>query len=484
MTRQECVEFLKNVEKEFPVNTWSIDGIDIWPLIKTDLFFLWFKKKDDPNVLTVYKKPRKLKKIFNLLKSILHLIILKTKKSKHIDYLFSGAHSHRVNLDNVFINRFYQPIMDAAKKSNKNSIVVEYSEMVKSENYGELKNLLFLHDYLPAVKLLKKISIKKNHISNVTELNTCLQKVREKGLINVDYETYFLRIIDQINNIKIYKYIFDIILEKYNPKLSMGLCYYNIPMYALNLSSYNKQIPSVDMQHGGQGELHVSYSGFINTPISGYNIMPKYFWCWDETSAREIKMWSSHQSFHQVIVGGNPWLSYNKFKEQAKELSTKKIILYTLQFNELDEFIKQAIAQTPSEYIWWLRMHPRKTEGKNKIIEELNKDNLLHKVNINEATTFPLPLILLKTAVHITKYSGSTIEAAQMGVPTIIIDAVGKKIYNGLISEQKAIVLEEFNAECLLKSISTIKEKIVPPTNNNTTRDFVAQLNDLILSNV
>ncbi len=44
--------------------------------------------------------------------------------------------------------------------------------------------------------------------------------------------------------------------------------------------------------------------------------------------------------------------------------------------------------------------------------------------------------------LHISRYSGSIIEAEQLGVYSIIIDAMGKETYSSIINRGKAFYLE------------------------------------------
>ena len=188
------------------------------------------------------------------------------------------------------------------------------------------------------------------------------------------------------------------------------LCYYVSEMYAMAMAANQLGISSCDIQHGGQGKLHLAYSGFNNIPENGYKLLPKRFWVWDKDSSLEIEKWISKQSYHEVFIKGNPWIEYC-VKEYTSEIDTaKKIILYTMQpmgAHLLDPYIIDAIVKTPPDYIWWLRLHPRQLKEKAKLYNLLDKYNLLNRVNIEDATKLPLPGILAKTFIHISKYSGS-----------------------------------------------------------------------------
>jgi UDP-N-acetylglucosamine 2-epimerase len=63
-------------------------------------------------------------------------------------------------------------------------------------------------------------------------------------------------------------------------------------------------------------------------------------------------------------------------------------------------------------------------------------------INIEEATKDPLPQLQSNAKLHITHSSGATIEAAEFGVKTILINEIGKNYYAGLIAENKALYID------------------------------------------
>src|SRR5690606_468580 len=121
-----------------------------------------------------------------------------------------------------------------------------------------------------------------------------------------------------------------------------------------------------------------------------------------------------------------------------KEL--KKIILVTLQNTMvplLDDFLVEAIKKTDgTHFVWWLRHHPGMNQKeKNELAEIIHANKLNGKVNIEEASSVPLPIALFKSTIHLSKYSGSILEAALLNKPNIIFDELGKEAYSILIEE-------------------------------------------------
>ena len=214
-------------------------------------------------------------------------------------------------------------------------------------------------------------------------------------------------------------------------------------------------IKNIDVQHGAQGPLHIMYN-FSNAPITGYNTVPNIFWCWDKASANTIHQWVDKQDYHKVIIKGNPWINFQLLSLKNEKLSDKKIVLYTLQEEFLDQYILDAIKTTGFKYEWWLRLHPRMLGAKDNIQKQLDKEKLLDYVEIDKATALPLPILLKNSSVHISKYSGSIIEAVQVNTPNIIIDRIGLETYGDYVESGDAQVVISNNAEELSNMIESI----------------------------
>ena len=140
-----------------------------------------------------------------------------------------------------------------------------------------------------------------------------------------------------------------LILSKYfekklaimEPKVVFIPEFYNAISMALSLACYRRNIVSVEYQHGAQNDYHRMYTHWNAVPKTGYEFIPKYFWCWGSVSAERISKWSEKSDYHKVIIGGNLWLLKNKYNHQNSNCLTeehlrhyqkdKKHILISLQ---------------------------------------------------------------------------------------------------------------------------------------------------------
>jgi len=144
------------------------------------------------------------------------------------------------------------------------------------------------------------------------------------------------------------------------------------------------------------------------------------------------------RNYHKPILGGHlmirKWLSEkDTFKNQKKK--AQKIIrkennnlLITHQGIELPEWFIDAIKGAPSNYKWFLRLHPlpKLSIKKTKDIIKIEK---LDNVDIKNATKMQLMALLERVDIHITLWSSTVLEAKLFRVPSIVIHENGKDLY-------------------------------------------------------
>jgi hypothetical protein len=482
MDRKEVAEFLSEIEKKYPVDEWTIDGVHVWPIVKFNIFIRWRSveyKKYNSLLKKSSEKVKSKSRVATLFISFKHLFKLLFKKRAELPILFAGANTYRVDFEGESINRYFQPITEYLRAQfDHDFLLTEYTPQNDSKNYKSRDKLLFLDLYFPAARFLQYFNTRRSE-ENLPGFEAFLNDFRAKMPELVKSMKYLKILRARIKELKAYEFIYNILFDKHSPRYAISLCYYSLPIYAMNRAAQKRGIVSVDMQHGGIGYTHPAYSNYSKVPSSGFNVMPKIFWCWDTASARAIETWSSKQKFHRVIVGGNPWSSYFKNTKTSYKFPDKKIILYTLQLNFPEAFIVEAIRNTPGEYQWWLRLHPRTLSMKEDLKEFLIREGIYDKVEIDNAVLYPLPQILLNSVIHVSRSSGSIIEASQLGVKSVIIHETGVDNYRDYIENNEAISFLKDSPDELLK---TIIENEKPPASpgDNQSFDYRSVIDDFL----
>ena len=464
ISRKELLSKLNEFEKKYPVNEWIYDNVWVWPLIKIDFFFRVVAAENRDAMLPKTKKKVSIpKKVKFTIKSIIHLIFLWLKRpDKTPTILFSDSRAYRIDYNNAFIDRYFQPMFDWLELNRSGWKSLTLSDDVQFNLYPKNELIFFSYKYHYVGVLFQKLR-KKNKKFDALHFNEFKSFLKYTELGD-DIPFYENRIKEMISEIKATKVFTDLIFKKYNIKKVFELCYYSNLRYAVNLSARENNIETIEIQHGGMGPEHVSYSGWNKVPEQGYNIFPKTFWTWDRASFDLINTWILEQNYHKVICGGNPWIDYIlSYRDKGNFIfpKNKKIILYTMQYAAIEDYILEAIKDTPAGYQWWLRLHPRKTEAKAHILDRLKANRLDRIVEIEKATAYPLPVILMHSAIHLSGSSGSIIEAAQLGVTSLILEKAGQYYYQSYVKQGIAIPETNHSATNLLEKIRQYSEKKV-----------------------
>ena len=435
MTRKEFIEIIVDVEKQFSTQQLLVGGVDIWPMVRTLLFFAYHKNihKNISSTAVASIKSNKWEKVQRLIKLPIELFkffILKFL-NVNIETLFTGHISEHVVINNKSVNRFHIAFIERLKKDgiaysymNTDNMLLPIGNIII-----DIRSLVFVSRKWRKLTKSNMLSPEANKQLEVMMAEVCTRAQLDKASIE-------LHVRQCIESFMVYKGVFNRLLNRLRPKKIMCVSYYGPEIYALMAACNSRGIPTVDIQHGGIGDLHIAYGNFSIIPQEGYKLLPKYFWVWNEQSANYIKEWSIHQSFHEVLTGGNPWLSFCQ-KRLTKKSSKEKIILFTMQFLELEPHIKKMIRDTAQDYTWYLKPHPTWSHRVEELAEQLSELGSEDRVQILPPES-SLPEWLFKCNIHISKYSGSIIEASLTGTYSIIIDPLGAYTFNEIIESGRA----------------------------------------------
>lgn len=465
--REDIKNYILKIEQQFPVDSWKVNHLAIWPILRIKLFFYLINVVETENISQIKKKRKhsilqkikiQLKKIDVVFHYFSWLNKLPSKK-----YLFVGADAHRVNFKSKRFNRYFDILIDKHQIEEK-SMYFEYGTDTKNQFNSNL-----IYTFKKALKgyfvLNKKKSIQVQFSGNQYEeflnfLNqesfnqNFLKKYTKSNLEKWTAETFF----HKVN-------FFTKTLQKIKPVQIMLLCYYTEDNFALIVAANQLGIKTIDMQHGPQTDIHLSYGSWSKIPSEGYSLLPSVFWSWDEYSKKVLNKWIKNNVNYSVINIGNPWVDFWKTADSDSEF--KDYIFYSLQPNPITieqlfpkpiiDFIKN------KPYSWFIRLHPRQMHEIENIKNYLKKYDVLDLVNIEQATNDPLPKLLINCAVHVTHFSGSALEASFLDVFTVLINETGIISFPELISAQKAVYLNVENSDFNQKFEEIIQNhKILP----------------------
>lgn len=209
-------------------------------------------------------------------------------------------------------------------------------------------------------------------------------------------------------------------------------------------------VPTVDIQHGGQGPYHYLTTHFTQVPEEGYALLPDYFWCWSSANCDFIAPWLPGRARrHIALVGGNrnvaKWLRAGNSllsqdeRDYIEMLGLRpKVVLVTLGYavqNILPDAVVEAARRTP-EWSWLFRLHPLHREsGVVAAVQRKLQAAGVVTAEIKMPTQVRLHALLSVVHHHLTPFSTTGREAVAFGVPTTIVDPVGRTYFADEIAQ-------------------------------------------------
>ncbi len=510
---KDCADFIGKIEKKFPVNEWKIEDLDLWPYIRTELAYFFSSKQSGVSKTKLRSKKRsssetswfflrnqkrRLTAFFYAIKrKDLNLFLTVGSNpffSEKKDVVYLAQASTVVELNKKWYNIFFDPINELLRKKGMKSLAFEFPNGVGIKepkwfnSYLDLKKVLdaepFIRNYFTE-PLPVKLS---NYAKFISYLDDSVGEFPESLLRNNIELT--------ANRLYYTSLFFQAILKQLSPRIIILTCYYFDLGFALCHAAQKSGIKTIDMQHGVL-ESWPAYSNWTVIPASGYSTLPDVFWTWTASDAEYINRWAIKTSKHKAFDYGNTWflswknetsriygvlnLPYDLFNEYTKHYS--RIILFTGQpfpgEPPIPEYLIQTCGISPGDWLWLIRIHPSQTDQIAQVKKAFNMEKPLENVIINDATLLPLPFILKYVSIHITAESAAVIDAASMGIPSLITSNKGTELFRGYLAEGLVTYCPPFS-ETIVKAISNLQsEKEVIAEQKERSLEFVLNLLNL-----
>jgi len=272
---------------------------------------------------------------------------------------------------------------------------------------------------------------------NLDDYEAFISFLKQKGVYSNDLE--LKNLLRQIYRIKSIERYFIKILKKLKPKAVFILCYYSTYGFGMISACKKLDIPVIDIQHGIQGDYHYAYGSYKKVPEKGYNLHPDIFYVWSDAEKNSLLKWITKNT--KIFVGGNNFL--NMWKDNSNEIVKKyinmlrekyslnkysKVILYTVDPQEKNnEKVIKAIQESPSDWFWFVRVHPKKVDMLEYTKEKIGSVECGWA--INDIHTLPIYSLLKVSDVHVTHRSSTIIEAADFGIKSIVTSKSGIDLF-------------------------------------------------------
>lgn len=478
LSPSSILNFLNELEREFPVSKWKLFGFHIWPVIRVALGLKlsqenFLKEKNQLTSTNSSVVSDSLQTIYNSIYNSISDSSNNQNLKKKYEIVFLNASSTRYyKLGEKWFNPFSDSFINYLEKENLNSLVLEYPDTIKN-----------IPRYRPSKYIGAGI--------NLMNINVLFQKQFEKAehfkpegfddflkRVNLPIDFFLKKILRVLN----YSALYEKILKKTKPSLVIVEGFYSYIAMGLLLAAKRNGIKTIDIQHGVQSENDFLFSNWTNIPNKGYELLPDIFWCWSNAEKENIDRWTvNSDNLYFAFTGGNPVLEINfedenikRFQSQISEEKNKnsKNILYTHQASfEISELLFNAIQNSPKDWKWWFRFHPQYPEAQGKVLAKLAKYNF-ENVITEKVTEYPLPLILKNMDLHVTEFSSTVLEAEMMGVPSILLSETGADLFNKQI--ESGIAKYSSSKDNFFIDVKAINEKREQAFSNYNENNFKA----------
>jgi len=448
------VNIVNQLERDFQVENWKINEIEVWPYIRAEIGLSCYHlilndgKHVIPNLPN--EKVGKLSRIKSVVSRIysgykLNKFLSRTKKYADIENLISSSLGYLQVIDGLGFDKFSDSLSLKLDRENKGKSIA----LINNANYVRHKHLNKIYNQEDKVLIDDFVyyHVLKSRIKRkINKSNVQLDGFDE--FLNLDFIKK-IRLEDKINNKTLHQFAIQVqdlgsAFAKFitNNGIKKVYCfnYYSLKNYALVFAGNKLGIPTYDVQHGVAGDVHMSYGRGRMIPSNGFNIMPKYYWTWDEASAATVNNWNCKSINAEIL--GNPWVELWK-KEYYKDvfkilapskfkslLETKRVVLVSLQ--NLKDSIPLEILdliKKQKEMFFLLRLHPSQNNGKD-LVQMLNEKGLYDNFNIEQSTKLPLHFLLPYVSLHITRFSSVAIEAKDYGIKTVFLEQNGLDFFS------------------------------------------------------
>lgn len=419
-----------------------LHDIEVWPLIRVRLNNL-------PPATTHLMRNVSVGQVLLLIKgglqlswAMLRLIISGPSQSQGC--VFFSHPENMAQMDGQWHDRSCDPISAEAQRLGQATTVLEYSASLKWIR-PSARPRLDITLVLALAKVFSMLLVRMYRYrakDQLSELEHYLDESGANKCVNVN-EVHSLAAF-----VACARVLLAVAMRPWRFRLGFVCTYYSSSAMAFVMACRKLDIPVYDIQHGVQGEGHVAYRSWRTKDGRMPEALPDGFWCWDDASSAHLKSWCSPTAGPRVVIGGDVWTEYvlsNATDElcRADDASVRRTVMVSLQpvLSPLPDILLQAMAATSADVLWLVRLHPVMTgEFAVKLMEQLHEISC-HNFLIQGNTDDPLPRQLLRTDLHVTLYSSVVIEAAVLGVFSVLLDSRAVGIFPAAVNSGQAALV-------------------------------------------
>ena len=354
---------------------------------------------------------------------------LRSKRPRHgVDVVMLSTEAvHRKEPDGLYHDSFVDPYYLAFARNHTVAKIEVVTRLAPHHALRACPTLMLTHPAFRRHRLGEPA-----RVEGLAEVNQVLARY---GVDPVDEGA----LADKMEVVLAYAELFRVHLEKLRPRLATTSCYYDTAAFGLIKACRDLSIPVVDLQHGGNADMHCCYFHFTKIPPEGYALLPDLFWVWNDYSKRRIeRSMPPELRRHRAVVGGNLNLARfadltadavpPAYRDYLAELGRwRKTILVapsTLFGNDRAADFQQmslvfdTMERAPKDWCWLIRAHPTFHTAADcaEWEDELARRGIINCV-FGLTHQIPLGLLLPHCDHVVTSWSGLCFDALAWRVP-------------------------------------------------------------------
>lgn len=424
MKTVDAFKLILQIEDLYNTNIFSWKDFRTWPLIRKIIWFRLISKNDSQE----HKKVKHTSIVGSKILLSFFSLFKKTKINYESKRIFFSRPEY---LQEVGSRKFVDRIVDP---------IIELHEIKKTSKYyfrniPNDKKLIIKHYEMINKLSYEYIYIDKNQISILNQI---------AKLIQVDSLEFQKEYRNELHTLSQWFNSAKKLLSKHKSLTEVYVtCWYTTETMGICAAAKLLGIPTIDIQHGKQGQYQAMYSGWTKIPEEGYDLIPNKFWCWGKPSCDHILKHSPNRKHHVPFIGGFPWIDYYKKNIMVDDYikSNEIRVLMTLQppqgdnLERIPDFILRFLDTGDIENIHFIfRLHPNDTQGLSYCKERLKLITTnAYTIDFGKKNLYDL---FGEVTHHITAYSSCSYEAYHFGIPTLLYGNESKEIYEYEIKEK------------------------------------------------
>lgn len=470
----EFAAWLSRVERSYPVADWRIDGVEVWPMVRLNLYHRNFNPPSPPagSRIGAY-------------------VDAGMRVARHVGGWVgarvgdSGADRPReIRADAVFltysigaqpemagrrVNPLTHPYVSLVEAAGRSALVWEASPYAEY-NTPRFTPSALIQPWILADRVLSRLAAPDRNAATIPEFEDLAVQVKDTAL-RWDYadrgvlarDAHYVRRL--ANRFKDW-------LSKIRPIVGFTADY-GFPEQAFCLACHEVGALPIEIQHGVQSRTHAAYGMWSAIPAGGYQTLPSGYWCWSSEASRTINEWARPAGISPgAIAAGNPWMSawenpgsegsgsmvaQSLDEELARQGASREkgldvLLALTCVGDVLPPILRETLTRAPSAWRVWARLHPVNQSQQRSALEREAASVGISVPRAEIATRALFPDLLRRMDVQVVVGPSTVImQAAEQGIGSVVIGVGG--------GEAEQLFPSEF-ANGMLKFASSPEELI------------------------